>query len=109
LLRLAAHESGRAALFVQTLPDRTALSHEAWVRKAFAAARRSGVSGCARISLPAGSGARCTATVGGQAVVLYLVQHRSATYALTFTGRPDRRAADAARFAAAARSLRFTR
>lgn len=109
LLRLAAHEPGRAALFVQTLPDRTALSHAAWVRKAFAAARRAGVSSCARVSLPAGSGARCTATVRGQAVVLYLVQHRSSTYALTFAGRADRRGADAVRFAAAARSLRFTR
>jgi hypothetical protein len=108
-LRLSAQEAGRAALFVQTLPDRTVLSHDAWVRKATSAAKASGAGGCAQISLPAGAGVRCTRTAGGQASVLYLLQHRNTTYSLTFAGRADRRGADAVRFAAAARSLRFTR
>lgn len=108
-LRLTAFESGRAALFVQTAPDRAALSQDAWARRAAATAKLAGASSCARISLPAGTGVRCTAVRGGQAAVLYLLQHRSTTYALTFAGRPSRRAADTVRFAAAARSLRFTR
>lgn len=108
-LRLTALESGRAALFVQTAPDRAALSQDAWARRAAATAKLTGASSCARISLPAGTGVRCTAVRGGQAAVLYLLQHRSTTYALTFAGRPSRRAADTVRFAAAARSLRFTR
>lgn len=108
-LRLAAHESGRAALFVQTAPDGTTLSQDAWVRRATAAAKAAGASSCVRISLPAGTGVRCTAIANGQAAVLYQLQHRSTTYALTFAGRPSRRSADAVRFAAAARSLRFTR
>lgn len=108
-LRLAAHESGRAALFVQTAPDGTTLSQSAWVRRATAAAKVAGASNCTRISLPAGTGVRCTANGAGQAAALYLLQHRSTTYALTFAGRPSRRGADAVRFAAAVRSLRFTR
>jgi hypothetical protein len=108
-LRLSAREGARAALFVQTSPDRAILSQSAWARKATAAAKLAGASSCAQISLPAGAGVRCTANKGGQATVLYLLQHRSTTYALTFAGQAGRRGADAGRFAAAARSLRFTR
>lgn len=107
-LRLSASEGSRAALFVQTLPDRAILSQDAWARKATAAAKVAGAGSCAQISLAAGAGVRCTANKGGQASVLYLLQHRSTTYALTFAGRASTRGADSARFAAAARSLRFT-
>lgn len=102
-LRLAAFEAGRAAFFLQTSPDRSARSHEGWLRNAFAAARRAGVPRCARVALPAAAGARCAGKIGGRPVVLYLLQHRTATYALTFAGT------DRGRFAAAARSLRFAR
>lgn len=108
-LRLTAHEGGRAALFVQTSPDRSVLSHDAWVRRAIAAANGAGAANCTRISLPAGAGVRCTATTGSQATVLHLLQHRNTTYALTFAGSASRRGADAVRFASAARTLRFTR
>lgn len=108
-LRLAAHEGTRAALFVQTSPDRTILSQDAWARRAVADAKRVGAASCARVSLAAGAAVRCTGTSRGQATVLYLLQHRSTTYTLTFAGRASRRSADAARFAAAARSFRFTR
>ncbi len=108
-LRLSAYEGGRAALFVQTSPDSAVLSHNAWVQRAIAAANGAGAANCARISLPAGAGIRCTATTSGRATVLYLLQHRNTTYALTFAGTESRRGADAVRFASAARTLRFTR
>lgn len=108
-LRLAAHEPGRASFFVQTSPERRPLSQDAWVRKAMAAAKLAGTRSCARVSLPAGAGVRCAGAMRGQAAVVYALQHRSTTYTLTFAGRGDSRSADAARFAAAARSFRFSR
>jgi hypothetical protein len=108
-LRLSARESRGAALFVQTVPDRFATSFNAWAAKARASAARLGAKACATVSLPAGAAVRCTGATGAQASVVYLLQHRGATYTLTFAGKPSRRGADAARFAAAARSLRFTR
>jgi hypothetical protein len=112
-LRLSAHEAAGAALFVQTSPSRGQLSQAAWTQNATAAAKRAGATACAGVSLPAGAGVRCTGIVrsGGakQTAVVYLLQHRNATYTLTFAGRLDRRAADTARFGAAARSFRFTR
>jgi hypothetical protein len=108
-LRLTARESRGAALFVQTVPDRVATSFNAWAAKARASAARLGAKRCATVSLPAGAAVRCTGATGAQASVVYLLQHRGTTYTLTFAGKPSRRGADAARFAAAARSLRFTR
>ena len=108
-LRVTAREAGGAALFVQTSPDRTAGSHSEWARTARASAARVGASRCAEVSLAAGAAVRCTGTKGSQASVVYLLQHRGVTYTLTFAGKPSHRSADAARFAAAARSLRFTR
>lgn len=108
-LRLVARDPSGAAVFVQTAPDRVSASPSAWVRASFASARRAGAPSCARVSLPSGTGVRCTGANGSQASVVYLLQHGSSTYTLTFAGRPDRRAADAKRFAAAARSFRFTR
>jgi hypothetical protein len=108
-LRLTAREGRGAALFLQTVPDRVATSFTAWAAKARAGAARLGAKGCATVSLPAGAAVRCTGATGSQASVVYLLQHRGATYTLTFAGSPSRRGADAARFAGAARSLRFTR
>ena len=108
-LRLTAREAGGAALFIQTRPDRSSASHAAWVSKARASAARAGASSCSQVSLAAGAALRCTGTKGTQASTVYLLQHRSVTYTLTFAGKPSRRATDSARFAAAARSLRFTR
>jgi hypothetical protein len=112
-LRLSAHEAAGAALFVQTSPSRGQLSQAAWTQSATAAAKRAGATACSGVSLSAGAGVRCTGIVrsGGakQTAVVYLLQHRNATYTLTFAGRLDRRAADTARFGAAARSFRFTR
>jgi hypothetical protein len=108
-LRLVARDPAGAAVFVQTSLDRESVSLAAWVRSSFTAARRAGAPSCARVSLPAAAGIRCTGANGSQASIVYLLQHRNTTYTLTFAGRPDRRAADAKRFAAAARSFRFTR
>lgn len=108
-LRLTAREAGGAAFFVQTAPDRTASSFSEWARNARASAARAGASSCSQVSLRAGAAVRCVGARGSQASVVYLVQHRNVTYTLTFAGKPGRRGADAARFAAAARSLRFTR
>ena len=108
-LRFTAREGSGAALFIQTAPDRGTSSQAAWARKARTNASRLGASKCSQISLPAGAAVRCTGTKGTQASIVYMVQHRSVTYTLTFAGKPSRRGADAARFAAAARSLRFTR
>ncbi len=108
-LRLVARDPAGAAVFVQTAPDRDAATPAAWFRSATAAARRAGAPNCGRTSLSAGAGVRCTGANGSQASVVYLLQYRNTTYTLTFAGRPDRRAADAKRFAAAARSFRFTR
>jgi hypothetical protein len=116
-LRLAARDSATgAALFVQTAPDRISSSHSAWVRKVAAAARlapgRTGAVKCFRISLAAGAGVRCTLTVRSgstrSAAVLLMLQHRGVTYTLTYVGKLASRKLDAARFAAAARTLRFT-
>lgn len=108
-LRLLARDPVGAAVFVQTAPDRETVSPSAWVRASFASARRAGAPRCSRVSLPAGAGVRCSGANGSQASVVYLLQHGSSTYTLTFAGRPDRRAADAKQFAAAARSFRFNR
>ena len=108
-LRLSAREARGATLFVQTAPDRSTSSHAEWVRKARTSAARAGASRCSQVSLAAGAAVRCSGTKGSQASVVYLLQHRGVTYTLTFAGKPSRRGADAARFSAAARSLRFTR
>ena len=108
-LRLTAREARGATFFVQTSPDLGTGSHSQWVSSARANAARAGLSRCSDVSLAAGAGVRCTGTKGSQASVVYLLQHRGVTYTLTFAGKPSRRGADAARFAAAARSLRFTR
>jgi hypothetical protein len=104
-LRVTAREGSNAALFIQTIPDRGA----AWATKSRTSARHLGASSCSQVSLAAGAAVRCTGTKGAQMSVVYMLQHRGVTYTLTFAGKPSRRAADAARFAAAARSLRFTR
>ena len=108
-LRFTAREGSSSALFVQTSPDRGAGSHAAWSAKARASASRLGASKCSQVSLPAGAAVRCTGSNAAQASVVYMLQHRGVTYTLTFAGKPSRRGADTARFAAAARSLRFTR
>lgn len=117
-LRLSARDLATgAALFVQTSPDRSSSSHASWVRRAISTARqapgRTGVARCNRVSLPAAAAVRCTLTTraGGtrSAAVLLFLQHRNVTYTLTYAGSVGKRAADAARFAAAARTLRFTR
>ena len=116
-LRLTARDLATgAALFVQTSPDRISSSHSAWVAKAVAAAKRApgrvGAVHCSQVSLPAGAGVRCTLTVrsGGtrQAAVLLMLQHRNVTYTLTYAGTIAKRSTDAGRFAAAARTLRFS-
>ena len=116
-LRLAARDLATGAgLFVQTSPDRTSSSHSAWVAKAVAAAKRApgrvGAVGCSQVSLPAGAGVRCALTVLSSgtrhAAVLLMLQHRNVTYTLTYAGTITKRSTDAARFAAAARTLRFT-
>jgi hypothetical protein len=116
-VRLTARDSATgAALFVQTSPDRVSSSHSAWVRKAVAAAKRApgrvgGVT-CAQVSLPSGAGVRCLLTVRSgsrrTAAVLLMLQHRNVTYTLTYAGALAKRKVDAARFSAAARTLRFT-
>ena len=116
-LRLTARDLATgAALFVQTSPDRTSSSHSAWVAKAVAAAKhapgRVGALHCSQISLPAGAGVRCTLTVRSSgtrhAAVLLMLQHRNVTYTLTYAGTLTKRSTDAGRFAAAARTLRFS-
>ena len=116
-IRLTARDSATgAALFVQTSPDRISSSHAAWVRKVGADAKRApgrvGAMTCAQVSLAAGAGVRCALTVRSgstrNAAVLLMLQHRSVTYTLTYAGSLAKRHIDAARFSAAARTLRFT-
>jgi hypothetical protein len=116
-VRLSARDlTTGAALFVQTAPERGSSSHSAWVRRAIASAKaapgRVGAVRCGRVSLPAAAGVRCTLTTRGSggtsAAVLLFLQHRNVTYTLTYAGSTARRAFDAGRFDAAARTLRFT-
>jgi hypothetical protein len=116
-LRLTARDLATgAALFVQTAPDRVSSSQSAWVRKVMTAANKApgrvGAVRCARVSLPAGAGVRCALTVRSSgslnAAALLMLQHRNVTYTLTYAGKLAKRTTDAARFAAAARTLRFT-
>ena len=116
-VRLTARDASTgAALFVQTSPDRISSSHSAWVRRAVATAKRApgrvGAVSCTQVSLAAGAGVRCSLTVrsGSQrsAATLLLLQHRNVTYTLTYAGSLAKRQVDAARFNAAARTLRFT-
>ena len=116
-LRLTAADSATGAmLFIQTTPDRVASSHSAWVRKVVAGAKRApgrvGAVSCGQVSLASGAGVRCGLTVqsGGtrRAAVLLMLQHRNVTYTLSYVGTLAKRGTDAARFGAAARSLRFT-
>lgn len=116
-LRLTARDLATgAALFVQTAPDRVSSSQSAWVRKAVTAAShapgRVGAARCSQVSLAAGAGVRCALTVRSNgslnAAVLLMLQHRNVTYTLTYAGMVAKRSTDAARFAAAARTLRFT-
>jgi hypothetical protein len=116
-LRLAAGDGKSSALFVQTASYRGAASHSAWTRSTVAAIKktrgRTGSVTCASVSLPAATGVRCSLSVktagSTQAAVVYALDHRGATYTLTFATVPRASAAKNAVFAAAARSFRFTR
>ena len=83
---------------MQASADRGAYARSAWIKKAVAEANkldnRVGPVACAQVSLPAGAGVRCALTVkaqggGNEAAVLYFLQHRNATYSLTFTAPPS--------------------
>ncbi len=113
VLRLTVRDGSSAALFVQTAADHAVYSHTAWVAKAIAAIKGSpggtAPARCSTLALRAGAGVRCmvsTRVAGGtQAAAVYLIQHRGATYTLTFATRS--RTATRADFAASAQSLRF--
>ena len=120
-LRFVAYDPGGApistTLSVQASADQGTYAHSAWVKKVIAEAKglpkRVGPVQCAEVSLPAGAGVRCALTARAQGrriepAVLYFLQHRNATYSLTFTSSPEARAANARLFAASARSFRFT-
>ena len=114
--RLTARDPRGAALSVHSASDRGVIARSSWARRAKATAGalsgRVGAVRCSAASLPAGAGLRCTTSVrgshGAQPVVLYLIQHRGATYTLAFTSLASRKAASAPAFAAVARSFRFT-
>ena len=118
-LRLTARDLATgAALFVQTCPgSRFIVAVRLGPRgsRRQQATRRAGSAQCAalRSPSPAGAGVRCTLTVRSNgirhAAVLLMLQHRNVTYTLTYAGTSSpTRSTDAARFAAAARTLRFT-
>jgi hypothetical protein len=120
-LRFVAYDPSGASisttLSVQASADQGSYAHSAWVKKVIAEANglknRVGPVRCAGISLPAGAGVRCALTAraqggGAESAVLYVLQHRNATYSLTFTSSPGAGAAKARLFAASARSFRFT-
>ncbi len=116
VLRLSTRNGGSAALFVQTAADNASYSHRTWVAKTIAATKASrsatGPVRCATISLPAGAAVRCTLSArvagGTQAAVVYLVQHRNATYTLTFASTTAAAKASRRDFTASAQSFRFT-
>jgi hypothetical protein len=113
-LRLAARAGSAAGLFVETAPDRGAYANTAWVAKTIAAVKTArNVTGpvrCKAASIPAGAGVRCTLALrvgsGSETALVYLIQHRNATYTLTFASRAGR--SPQAVFAATAGSFRFT-
>ncbi|HVN61517.1 MAG TPA: hypothetical protein VMT59_09630 [Gaiellaceae bacterium] len=115
-LRFVAYDpsgsSVSTALVVQATSD-PSYTHSAWVQKM---TRQAGTLGssvrCAQVSLPAGPSLRCTYTGKAQgrteSAVVYFLQHRGATYSLTFTSSPGAAHAKAPVFSRAARSFRFT-
>ena len=101
------------ALVVQASAVQGAYTTSAWLAGVTRQARSLGSSvSCARVSLPAGPSLRCTYTGKAQgrteSAVVYFLQHRGATYSLTFTSAPGAAHAKAPVFARVARSFRFT-
>ncbi|MGZ4395025.1 MAG: hypothetical protein ACXVZ2_06665 [Gaiellaceae bacterium] len=101
------------ALVVQAASEPSSYTHSAWLQNVTRQARSLGSSvQCAQVSLPAGPSLRCTyagKTQGRtESAVVYFLQHRGATYSLTFTSSPGAAHAKAPVFARAARSFRFT-
>lgn len=115
-LKLAALGGPQTALFVQSAPDEGVLSGSQWARQKMSELKampgRTGAASCSRVSLPAGASIRCALRVtvkgGTQASVVYALQHRDATYTLTFGSTPATVGSKRATFTTVARSLRFT-
>lgn len=115
-LKFATLAGADTAVFVQSTADESFTTASRWARATVARYKtmrgRTGKTTCSNISLPAGAAVRCTLSVriddATQATVVYALQHRSATYTLTFASTPRTFGAKRQVFAGVARSFRFT-